>query len=478
MGTCTPQSFQAGSTPSTHRQARMSNFDTSIDPTRSKSLDDIAAWVKKVGDGAESHALEAKSSLTFTNKTERNKSFAKIIKFIIGASNRDEFTAAKLFNGYGVMVIGVGQGTVHGVQDAPEQHEFDDYARKYFGPDTPTYEFRTHEFEGRNLLFVLVDPPVNGKAIYICSRDYYPNDRADSLSDGAVFYRNSTQTKPADSGQLRDIISRLLGGNSSVKLDISPNISNYCLTNEMFKEFFAEHAARITQEAHEKEQESSESSWPIPKPIISSSLRDPGSQVRAELKAAQNYESRIEECIQKVLELTLPHTVFSVTNTGTTPLKDPTIEFTVPTKVRVIRLEDSRDLALKDILPNVIPFVPAPPKPLHGFPTPDFLSELKFSFSISDNPARNNVLIWKPGSINPGSTIDSHDQPINILLEHTEKNITITWCITDSNLTRPLTGNINQETVTVKDLHNLYEQALKRKPGEEEPKEKGMRTSH
>ncbi|WP_454984475.1 hypothetical protein, partial [Corynebacterium durum] len=77
----------------------MSNFDTSIDPTRSKSLDDIAAWVKKVGDGAESHALEAKSSLTFTNKTERNKSFAKIIKFIIGASNRDEFTAAKLFNG-------------------------------------------------------------------------------------------------------------------------------------------------------------------------------------------------------------------------------------------------------------------------------------------------------------------------------------------------------------------------------------------
>ena len=127
----------------------------------------------------------------------------------------------------------------------------------------------------------------------------------------------------------------------------------------------------------------------------------------------------------------------------------------------MIRLEDSRDLALKDIIPNVIPFVPAPKKLLYSVPKLDLLSELNFSFSISDNPARNNVLIWQPGPINPGSTIDSHDQPINILLEHAEKNITITWHITDSNLTRPLTGNINQETMTVKDLHNLYEQALR-----------------
>ena len=202
------------------------NFDTAIDPNQLEFRDAIARWVKEVGDKAESQGLEVKSILGFNAGGERNQSFVKIIKFILGAANRDEFKATRDFNGYGIMLIGISKGEVHGVENVPEQHPFEDFAKAYFGTATPSYRFVPHTFEGKTLLFVLVDPPINGQEIYICSKNYQAQEKgADRLTDGAVYYRDSTQTKIADSAQLRDIINRLLGGNSSVELSISPHIT-------------------------------------------------------------------------------------------------------------------------------------------------------------------------------------------------------------------------------------------------------------
>lgn len=429
------------------------NFDTAIDPNQLEFRDAIARWVKEVGDKAESQGLEVKSTLCFNAGGERNQSFVKIIKFILGAANRDELKAFRDFNGYGVMLIGISKGEVHGVENVPEQHPFEDFAKAYFGTAIPSYRFVTHTFEGRTLLFVLVDPPINGQKIYICSKNYQAQEKgADRLTDGAVYYRDSTQTKIADSVQLRDIINRLLGGNSSVELSISPYITNYCISNKKLKELFAEPAAKAAQEAQaeliEKEQENIAPNWTFP---------NPANPAKAKLKAAQNYENRIEECIQKVLEITLPHTLFSITNTGTKPLKNPTLEFTFPTKLRVIRLDDPSEVETVD----VIPFLPAAEYP-YSIVMPNW-SELNSSFSTSADSECNNVLIWKPGLINPGQTVASHNELINILLEHAEKDVTIIWRITDSSLPQPLTGSISQKTLTVKNPRKLYEQASKGK---------------
>lgn len=267
-----------------------------------------------------------------------------------------------------------------------------------------------------------------------------------------MYYRDSTQTKIADSVQLRDIINRLLGGNSSVELSISPHITNYCISNKKLKELFAEPAAKAAQEAQaeliEKEQENNAPNWTFP---------NPANPAKAKLKAAQNYENRIEECIQKVLEITLPRTLFSITNTGTKPLKNPTLEFTFPTKLRVIRLDDPSEVETVD----VIPFLPAAEYP-YSIVMPNW-SELNSSFSISDDPARYNVLIWEPGPINPGQTVASHNELINILLEHAEEDVTIIWRITDNSLPQPLTGSISQKTLIVKNPLKLYERVSKRK---------------
>lgn len=90
-------------------------------------------------------------------------------------------------------------------------------------------------------------------------------------------------------------------------------------------------------------------------------------------------------------------------------------------------------------------------------------SELNSSFSTSADPECNNVLIWEPGLINPGQTVASHNELINILLEHAEKDVTIIWRITDSSLPQPLTGSIIQKTLTVENPRKLYERVSKKK---------------
>lgn len=264
--------------------------------------------------------------------------------------------------------------------------------------------------------------------------------------------------------QLRDIINRLLGGNTSVELSISPHIANYCISNEKLKELFTEPAAKAAQEAQaeliEREQENNGSSCLTPSLTIPSNLYDPA---KVKLKAAQNYESRIEKCTQKVLEITLPHTLFSITNTGTKPLENPTVEFTFPTKLRVIHLDNPSEVETVDVIPFLpIPVVPAQRPYSYSISMPNW-SELNSSFSTSADSECNNVLIWEPGLINPGQTVASHNELINILLEHAEKDVTIIWRITDSSLPQPLTGSISQKTLTVKNPRKLYEQASKGK---------------
>ncbi len=414
----------------------MENLDTNIDPNIPESRDRIVAWVKTVGDKAESQGLEVKSSLDFS-RSERKKSFAKITKFILASANRDQNKAIRDYKGYGVMLIGVTQDEVCGLENVPEQHEFEGAVKSYFGSAVPKYHFVPHTFEDKNLLFVIVDPPVNGQEIYICSGSYDADKRVNQLRDGAIYCRESTQTIEANSVQMRGIIDRLLGGKVDVDLGIpsifsGPHIDNETLINMYSrpKEKYAEYL--LEKLKSETAVNRNQSVIPIPQYSI---YGNPETLARAKVEALNNYEERLNECFERLLELKLTPASFLIKNTGTKELKRPCIEYEFPGKVYLVQLEHCD---YKADAYEVYPFLPIPADPTANYRL--FRRERSSNFYKTHKP---NVLVWKPGPVNPGQTITSDDENIGIFLSKENDNKTVLCRVTDPNLRHPLEGEID-----------------------------------
>ena len=425
----------------------MKNLDTNIDPNIPESRDRIAEWVKAVGDKAESQGLEVKSSLEFSTRSERNKSYAKITKFILASANRDQKQAMRDYQGYGVMLIGVTQNEVCGLEDIPEQHNFEDATRGYFGSAIPVYHFIPHEFEDKNLLFVIVDPPVNGKEIYICSKEYRSQEKGgDQLRDGAIYCRESTQTIEANSVQVRDMINRLLGGNIDINLDVSnisvgPRVDADFLKNMYSypKEKYNEFLKKII------ENNGSNSLWGS-----SRIIKDPLYHISVEdiVKAYRNDEKRYEECFKRLLELKLKPAVFSVINHGTKVLENPSIEYRFSGDVYLVNLEDE-DYECKDF--EIFPFMAIPP--YYSMNPYALRNVMPLNFTQASNPG---VVVWRPGSISPGQTVTSEEDNIGIFVNGDNVNTSVFYRVTDPNLQRPIEGEINLSMIDV-DPSNIFE---------------------
>lgn len=425
----------------------MGNLDTNIDPNIPESRDKIAAWVKAVGDSAESQGLEVKSSLEFS-KSERKKSFAKITKFILASANRDQNQAMRDYQGYGVMLIGVTQDEVRGLENVPEQHEFEGAVKSYFGSAVPKYRFVPHTFEGKNLLFVIVDPPVNGQEIYICSGSYDANKRVDQLRDGAIYCRESTQTIEANSVQLRDMINRLLGGYIDINLDVSnisagPRVDTDFLKNmysypkEKYKEFLRGEIV--------KNQESNKSLW-------GNSAVRPDSLYHASIEnkadAFINDEKRYEECFNRLLEIDLKPATFSVINIGTKVLENPSIEYRFSGDVYLVNLEDE-DYECKNF--EIFPFMAVPQ---YYFMRPYGLRNVMPSNFTQVGDSR--VIIWRPGSISAGQSVTSENDNIGLFISGDNLDTSVFYRVTDPNLQRPIEGEINVSMINV-DPSNIFE---------------------
>lgn len=425
----------------------MGNLDTNIDPNIPESRDKIAAWVKAVGDSAESQGLEVKSSLEFS-KSERKKSFAKITKFILASANRDQNQAMRDYQGYGVMLIGVTQDEVRGLENVPEQHEFEGAVKSYFGSAVPKYRFVPHTFEGKNLLFVIVDPPVNGQEIYICSGSYDANKRVDQLRDGAIYCRESTQTIEANSVQLRDMINRILGGYIDINLDVSnisagPRVDTDFLKNmysypkEKYKEFLRGEIV--------KNQESNKSLW-------GNSAVRPDSLYHASIEnkadAFINDEKRYEECFNRLLEIDLKPATFSVINIGTKVLENPSIEYRFSGDVYLVNLEDE-DYECKNF--EIFPFMAVPQ---YYFMRPYGLRNVMPSNFTQVGDSR--VIIWRPGSISAGQSVTSENDNIGLFISGDNLDTSVFYRVTDPNLQRPIEGEINVSMINV-DPSNIFE---------------------
>ncbi|WP_314689564.1 RNA-binding domain-containing protein [uncultured Rothia sp.] len=432
----------------------MENLDTNIDPNVPESRDEIAAWVKAVGDKAESQGLEVKSSLEFS-KSERKKSFAKITKFILASSNRDQNQALRDYRGYGVMLIGVTHHKVLGLENIPEQHEFEEATRGYFGSAVPSYHFEHHVFEGKNILFVIVDPPTNGKEIYICSKEYQPQEKnsGDQLRDGAIYYRESTQTKEAGAVQIRDIINRLLGGNITVDMKASSFYRVSCIDTEVLeylyhepKKKYAESLERMIEDEKNKKDPKSYYYNNYETPFLPFSWWGVS-------EALENYKVRLKECFEGLLKKNLPPTILSIKNDGTKALKNPRIEYSFSNDIYLVNLDGVEKLKSYDIFP----FLPIPEREYFDFEPgrpilPPEEPHLSSRFSKGSKPG---VIVWKPGPVNPGEIITSGEDNTGIFMVGNNDTLVIRYSITDSNLQRPINGEIYADKVELKNITDL-----------------------
>lgn len=168
----------------------------------------LLAECEQYGSGIESVSLELKGSEVLSGG---KAGFAKIAKFIIGASNRDPELAKSEFQGYAIMVIGVeSNGELSEVLRCEDQ-EINSQIEGYLGGEAihwfthwihPSGDFK------KGVLFLLVPPPQNGDQIRWCRKDGV------GLTDGAIYVRSRGETRIAKGLDL-EMLTRRAGTSSS-----------------------------------------------------------------------------------------------------------------------------------------------------------------------------------------------------------------------------------------------------------------------
>ncbi|MEV5602270.1 hypothetical protein AB0L33_12615 [Streptomyces sp. NPDC052299] len=204
--------------PSDGSDTRTPALDTTVIPLGERALRGVLDHVVAVGDEAETTYLEVKSFLDMNSKATA----AKIAKFLLGAANRRPAEAARYFHGYALLVIGAQKGVAPGVPRGTEAHELEDRLRPYLGPQFPAFEFGRIGIDSANeVLFVIAQPPEDGQTIFPCHKSYQGDDRRDSIEDGAIYVRGTSNTRPARSGEVLALVERVRrGGKPPIDLEV------------------------------------------------------------------------------------------------------------------------------------------------------------------------------------------------------------------------------------------------------------------
>lgn len=183
-------------------------MDTHRPPFGEGRLREILDAVIQHGDTLENHYLEIKLEVDIRKALGK----AKLAKFILGAGNRLPEIAERHFGGYALMVIGAAQGKTEGVDPGLEILDIHSAVERYVGPTGPHIELqRIRLTNGRDVLFLTVDPPRQGDLIHLCHQDFQGNkdEVAYSLKDGGIYVRKAGTTTVAKATQVEDLLRRM-----------------------------------------------------------------------------------------------------------------------------------------------------------------------------------------------------------------------------------------------------------------------------
>lgn len=157
--------------------------------------------------------LERKGRIDLTDR----RALAKLAKFILGAANREPAEAARYFEGYGVMVIGMSSdGEVEGAK-LPDPEQWEDGITRFIGVDGPRWDINPvkHPDAEDSVLILLVDPPKRGDPVQVCRAD------GEKIDDGRVYIRRRGKTVQADSAEMQMLFTRAAATDPKMELDVS-----------------------------------------------------------------------------------------------------------------------------------------------------------------------------------------------------------------------------------------------------------------
>lgn len=185
-------------------------IDTSRAPIGEMAARALVDALVASDDREERHYLEAKSHIDLASKVGR----AKAAKFILGAANRVPDEAAKYFDGYAVLALGVGPGAAPGIPPV-EVKDLQAGVEPYLTVNGPRWDIqRVRVDDAREVLLLLVDPPLWGQETFLCHKTFQPHgksDRSAALDDGGTYVRKDGASRRATAAEilvLRDRASR------------------------------------------------------------------------------------------------------------------------------------------------------------------------------------------------------------------------------------------------------------------------------
>ncbi|MCT2099988.1 hypothetical protein M3E00_15570 [Dietzia cinnamea] len=253
---------------------------TDLIPLGERALRGILDHVIAVGDEAETTYLEAKSRLDLGSKA----GVAKVAKFLLGAANRRPNESARHFRGYAVLVIGAQKGGAPGVPRGVEAHELEDRLRPYLGPQFPAFEFgRISIDDGNEVLFVIAQPPLEGQTIFPCHKSFHGDNPRDSLDDGAIYVRGTSNSRPARAGEVLALVERARGGGKppiDLEVEILGSIGRVDRIDEMLERLYD-----FTEEKFARREEPEQSSFASTPAILASVISGGGQPPTAEDRA-------------------------------------------------------------------------------------------------------------------------------------------------------------------------------------------------
>lgn len=185
----------------------VTDVDLSRLPTGELSWRALITYLLESDDRAERYFLEVKSTVDLSAKKDQ----AKVAKFILGAANRDESRARRRFDGYALMVLGVGNGVVVGVP-AFEAKDLAVTVQRLIGVDGPRWDFERLSFDGGDVIVVVVDPPTG--ELWTCRAD------GDGLTDGSIYVRADGETRRATGDEVRARIEQAKRQQHLVDVDV------------------------------------------------------------------------------------------------------------------------------------------------------------------------------------------------------------------------------------------------------------------
>ncbi|MXW60458.1 MAG: ATP-binding protein [Acidimicrobiaceae bacterium] len=172
---------------------------------RPEPLSDVRlrALVEEIRDGSiavETDWLEWKRSLDLSDA----KSRFPVPKNVLGMANRMPETALRSRGGYGYILLGVGSGSILGV-DHVDPAQLHDWIDPYIGSTGPEWQFRCVTVGDKTVAAIEVAPPRPGDRIHTLRKE------CDRFQRGTIFVRKNGKTHRADDQDVENLVQRAKG---------------------------------------------------------------------------------------------------------------------------------------------------------------------------------------------------------------------------------------------------------------------------